>query len=223
MINKIKELFQKNYEVYKLDLKSNKKTSFRSFEKDFEAREFLRKILDEKLKLLSYETKSEYTLADDYFTQREIKYLLPNCDFDEDEYIKEVAPKIFNQQLAKVINSAFKKVDKQKEETILKDIQNCDIVDINSKENFIEIVYKKNEETKYLTINKKFQMSSIIGQYYGFLIDNKKLQDSEKSLFLQDMKKIVKIFHMYIDEVEYHNEFIEILLKIVKISLVLIE
>lgn len=213
MINKIKELFQKNYEVYKLDLKSNKKTSFRSFEKDFEAREFLRKILDEKLKLLSYETKSEYTLADDYFTQREIKYLLPNCDFDEDEYIKEVAPKIFNQQLAKVINSAFKKVDKQKEETILKDIQNCDIVDINSKENFIEIVYKKNEETKYLTINKKFQMSSIIGQYYGFLIDNKKLQDSEKSLFLQDMKKIVKIFHMYIDEVEYHNEFIEILFK----------
>ena len=213
MINKIKELFQKNYEVYKLDLKSNKKTSFRSFEKDFEAREFLRKILDEKLKLLSYETKSEYTLADDYFTQREIKYLLPNCDFDEDEYIKEVAPKIFNQQLAKVINSAFKKVDKQKEETILKDIQNCDIVDINSKENFIEIVYKKNEETKYLTINKKFQMSSIIGQYYGFLIDNKKLQDSEKSLFLQDMKKSVKIFHMYIDEVEYHNEFIEILFK----------
>lgn len=42
MINKIKELFQKNYEVYKLDLKSNKKTSFRSFEKDFEAREFFK-------------------------------------------------------------------------------------------------------------------------------------------------------------------------------------
>lgn len=198
--------------IYKLDLKSNKQTSFREFEKDFQAREFVRKILDEKLKLLYYETNSEYTLVDDYFNQREIKYLLPNCDFEEDEYIKQVALKIYNQQLANAINGAFKKVDKPKEESILKDIQNCDIVNINTKENFIEIVYKKNEELKYLIINKKFQMGSM-GQYYGFSIDNKKLENSKKSLFLKDMKKIVKIFHMSLDDVEYHNEFIEILFK----------
>jgi hypothetical protein len=152
MINKVKKLFQKSFEVYKLDLKLNKKTSFRSFEKDFEAREFLRKILDEKLKLLSYETKSEYTLADDYFNQREIKYLLPDCDFDEDTYIKEVAPKIFNQQLAKAINSAFKKVDKQKEELILKDIQNCKVLEVNSNNDTFEIVYERENQIKYLTI-----------------------------------------------------------------------
>ena len=43
--------------IYKLDLKSNKQTSFREFEKDFQAREFVRKILDEKLKLLALKAK----------------------------------------------------------------------------------------------------------------------------------------------------------------------
>ena len=76
--------------VYKLDLKSNKQTSFREFEKGFQAREFVRKILDEKLKLLCYETNNAYSLADDYFNQREIKYLLPNCDFEEDEYLVSI-------------------------------------------------------------------------------------------------------------------------------------
>lgn len=95
---------------------------------------------------------------------------------------------------------------------LLKDIENCEITSINEKKDFIEIIYKKDEIEKYLTIYKKFQMGSM-GQYYGFTIDNKKLENSKKSLFLQDMKKIVKIFHMCIDETEYHNEFIEILFK----------
>jgi hypothetical protein len=213
MINKVKKLFQKSFEVYKLDLKLNKKTSFRSFEKDFEAREFLRKILDEKLKLLSYETKSEYTLADDYFNQREIKYLLPDCDFDEDTYIKEVAPKIFNQQLAKAINSAFKKVDKQKEELILKDIQNCKVLEVNSNNDTFEIVYERENQIKYLTIKKNFNASSMAGVRQYFTIDNKKLKDSSKTLFLQDMKTIVKIFHLKEENPYYQNEFIEILFK----------
>lgn len=213
MIDKIKTLFKKRYEVYKLDLKTNKQTSLRSFEKDFEAREFVRKILDEKLKLLCYETKGEYTLAQDYFDNREYKYILPNCDFEEDDYIKQKAPNLYHQMISKRVNNAYKKVQNEHEEKILNDIQNCEVIDINSCEDFIEIVYKKDDETKYLTINKKVQISSIIGQYYGFTIDNKKLGKSTKSLFLQDIKKIVKIFHMYDSHPEYHNVFIEILFK----------
>lgn len=234
MINKIKTLFQKRYDVSKVDLKTKKKNSFRSFEKDFEAREFVRKILDEKLKLQCYETKSEYTLDDDYFEKREYKLVISNCDFDEDKYIKEKAPQIFNQQLSFAINKAFKKASKQNEEKILKDIQNCEILEVNQLDEEIGFVYIKNGERKFLRIQPIYNMSSQYGIVSAFNISSKPLDARimrsrvcvEKNKIIEeifsqtshsvltDIKTIVKIFHISSSSNIYtRDDIIEIIYK----------
>ena len=201
-----------NFTVYEIFQEDKSKYLLKHFEEDFKAREFVRKQLEEDLKFFYYQTNNEFSMLEKYFEYRKYSYKILNDDFDCDTYIRQIAPKVYNFLEQNSINKGFKVFEKKEELKLLKDIENCEIISINEKKDFIEIIYKKDEIEKYLTIYKKFQMGSM-GQYYGFSIDDKKLENSEKSLFLQDIKKIVKIFHLCIDDVEYHNEFIEILFK----------
>lgn len=201
-----------NYNVYMILQEDKSEYIFKHFEEDFKAREFVRKQLEDDLKFFYYQTNNESSMVKKYFEYRKYSYKILNDNFDCDAYIKQIASRVYDFLEQNFINKGFKIFENKEELKLLKDIENCEIISINEKKDFIEIIYKKDEIEKYLTIYKKFQMGSM-GQYYGFSIDNKKLQYSKKSLFLQDMKKIVKIFHMCIDETEYHNEFIEILFK----------
>ena len=56
----------KNYNVYLEDIENNSKKLVKEFKKDFLAREYVREQLDYSLKLMSSDTKNEWTLADDF-------------------------------------------------------------------------------------------------------------------------------------------------------------
>lgn len=212
----------KNYNVYLEDIENNSKKLVKEFKKDFLAREYVREQLDYSLKLMSSDTKNEWTLADDFLKQRKAKFIINNDDFDEDKYVKQKAPSIFNQELAFYINKAFGLVKDEKD--ILKDIENCEVLEINRLNEDIEILYKKKDKTKYLSIKPIYHMSSMHGLGMFFKIDNKLLENEKKSLseeytknrcnVLTDIKQIVKIFHLKNDRDPYYRiDFIEVLYK----------
>lgn len=212
----------KNYNVYLEDIENNSKKLVKEFKKDFLAREYVREQLDYSLKLMSSDTKNEWTLVDDFLKQRKAKFIINNDDFDEDDYVKQKAPSIFNQQLSFYINKAFCLVKVEKD--ILVDIENCEVFEINRLNEDIEIVYKKKDKIVYLSIKPIYHMSSMHGLGMFFKIDNKLLENEKKSLsekytknrcdILTDIKQIIKIFHLKNDRDPYYRiDFMEILYK----------
>ena len=212
----------KNYNVYLEDIENNSKKLLKEFKKDFLAREYVREQLDYSLKLMCSNTKNEWTLVDDFLKQRKVKFIINNDDFDEDDYVKQKAPSIFNHELSFYINKAFSLVKDKK--YILTDIENCEVLEINRLSEDIEIVYKKQDKIEYLSIKPIYHMSSMYGLGMFFKIDNKLLENEKKDLsekytknrcdILTDIKQIVKIFHLKNDRDPYYRiDFIEILYK----------
>lgn len=219
-----KKLFSKskNYNVYVVNIKDNSKKLVKEFKKDFLAKEYVKEQLDYSLKIMSSKTKNEWTLAQEFLKQRKYKFLIENDDFDEDGYVKQMALRIFNEQLAFYINRAFGIVKEGK--ALLKDIENCDILEINRLDEDMEIIYKKEDKEKYLTIKSIYHMSSMHGLGMLFEIDDKPLENEKKNLLgkytkekcdtLKDIKQIVKIYHLKNDRDPYYRtDFIEILYK----------
>ena len=111
------------------------------------------------------------------------------------------------------IYKGFKLVTQKEEQNLLKEIENCKIVQISKIEDFIEITYEKNKEIKYLTIEEVYSISSMAGFRTFFKFDNKKIETNKKVVFLEDIKSVVKIFHLIEDEPYYRNDLIEIIYK----------
>ena len=61
-----------NYNVYTIYLKDNNQQLLKHFEKDFEAREFVRKQLENDLKIFYYQTNDEYSMLEKYFEYRKL-------------------------------------------------------------------------------------------------------------------------------------------------------
>ena len=97
---------------------------------------------------------------------------------------KEITPKVFDMVTQNCINKGFKLSKQKEEKELLKDIENCKIVQISKIEDFIEIAYERNEEIKYLMIEERYSISSMAGFRTFFKFDNKKLEDSKKIVFL---------------------------------------
>lgn len=126
---------------------------------------------------------------------------------------KEIIPKVFDMLTQNCMNKGFKLSKQKEEKELLKDIENCKIVQISKIEDFIEIAYERNEEIKYLMIEERYSISSMAGFRTFFKFDNKKLEDSKKIVFLEDIKSIVKIFYLIQEEPYYRNELIQIIYK----------
>lgn len=202
-----------NYNVYTIYLKDNNQQLLKHFEKDFEAREFVRKQLENDLKIFYYQTNDEYSMLEKYFEYRKYSYKILNDNFDCDDYVKHIAPRVFDFLEQNSINKGFKLVEKTSEQNFLKEIGNCQIIQINEAERFIEIIYEKDEEIKYLTIEQRYAMGSMVGFMTFFNFDDKKLDDEKKVVSFQDIKSIVKIFHLVQSEQYYRNDLIEIIYK----------
>ena len=202
-----------NYNVYTIYLKDNNQQLLKHFEKDFEAREFVRKQLENDLKIFYYQTNDEYSMLEKYFEYRKYSYKILNDNFDCDDYVKHIAPRVFDFLEQNSINKGFKLVEKTSEQNFLKEIENCQIIQINEAERFIEITYEKDEEIKYLTIEQRYAMGSMVGFMTFFNFDDKKLDDEKKVVSFQDIKSIVKIFHLVQSEQYYRNDLIEIIYK----------
>jgi hypothetical protein len=208
----------KNYDVYMILQEDKSEYIFKYFEKDFEAREFVRKQLENDLKFFYYQTNNEFSMVEKYFEYRKYSYKILNDDFDCDAYIKDIAPRVFDFLEQNSINKGFKIFNNKEEKKLLKDIENCKIIEISNREKFIEIIYEKDEEIKYLTIEQMYVMGSMIGFMTFFNFDNKKLEDEKlenqkKVIFLKDIKTIVKIFHLEQSQQYYRNDLIEIIYK----------
>ena len=132
-----------NYNVYTIYLKDNNQQLLKHFEKDFEAREFVRKQLENDLKIFYYQTNDEYSMLEKYFEYRKYSYKILNDNFDCDDYVKHIAPRVFDFLEQNSINKGFKLVEKTSEQNFLKDVENCQIIQINEAERFIEIIYEK--------------------------------------------------------------------------------
>jgi len=216
MFETIKRKFfmkKQNYNVYMILQEDKNEYIFKHFEEDFKAREFVRKQLENDLKFFYYQTNDEFSMVEKYFEYRKYSYKILNDDFDCDAYIKHIAPRVFDSLAQNSINKGFKIFNNKEEKKLLKDIENCQIISINEKKDFIEIIYQKDEIEKYLTIKTSCFMSSMagIGTYFEF--NNKKLLDVQNSNIFPDMKKIIKIFHLAKIEPYFRNDLIEIIYK----------
>jgi hypothetical protein len=211
--NESNNLKTQNYNVYAIFQEDKSEYIFKHFKEDFKAREFVRKQLENDLKFFYYQTNNEFSMLEKYFEYRKYSYKILNDDFDCDVYIKQIAPRVFDSLEQNSINKGFKIFENQEELKLLKDIENSEIISINEKKDFIEIIYKKDETEKYLTIKTSCFMSSMggIGTYFEF--DNKKLSDVQISTIFQDIKKIVKIFHLAKIEPYFRTDLIEIIYK----------
>lgn len=208
----------KNYNVYMILQENKSEYIFKHFEEDFKAREFVRKQLENDLKIFYYQTNNKFTMLEKYFEYRKYSYKILNDDFDCDAYIKHIAPKVFDSLEQNSINKGFKNFENKEEKNLLKDIENCKIIEISNCEKFIEIIYEKDEKIKYLTIEQMYVIGSMVGFMTFFNFDNKKLEDEKlenqkKTIFLKDIKTIVKIFHIAKIEQYYRNDLLEIIYK----------
>lgn len=202
-----------NYNVYTISQKDKKEYILKHFEKDFEAREFVRKQLEKDLKFFYYQTSDEFSMLEKYFECRKYSYKILNDDFDCDAYIKHIASRVFDFLQQNSINKGFKILENKNERNLLKDIENCKIIQISNTEKFIEIIYEKDEKIKYLTIEQMYVMGSMVGFMTFFKFDDEKLEDEKKVVFLKEIKSIVKIFHLVQSEQYYRNDLIEIIYK----------
>jgi len=211
-IDKIK----KSFNITGVYIKDNSEHLIKEFDKDFEARNFLRYIVEEKLKEFCHKTNNERELIDVYFKTRDFTYNIENDHFNEDEYVKVIALRVYNQFLNSTIDGGFEKFNKKEELILLNDIEDSDIISINEKDKFIEIAYKKVNEEKYLTIEQTSLVSSKEGIASFFILDNKKLQDIKISKNFSDINKIIKVFHLvkFNDyEVDFRKDILEIIYK----------
>jgi hypothetical protein len=204
---------KQDYTVYMILQEDKSEYLFKHFEEDFKAREFVRKQLENDLKIFYYQTNDEYSMLEKYFEYRKYSYKILNDNFDCDDYVKHIAPRVFDFLEQNSINKGFKLVEKTSEQNFLKEIENCQIIQINEAERFIEIIYEKDEEIKYLTIEQRYAMGSMVGFMTFFNFDDKKLDDEKKVVSFQDIKSIVKIFHLVQSEQYYRNDLIEIIYK----------
>lgn len=208
----------KNYNVYTVFQEDKKEYILKHFEKDFEAREFVRKQLEKDLKIFYYQTSDKFFMLEKYFKCRKYSYKILNDDFDCDAYIKDIASRVFDSLEQNSINKGFKIFEYKEEQNLLKDIENCKIIQISNTEKFIEIIYKKDEKIKYLTIEQMYVIGSMVGfmTFFKFndkKLENKELENEKKVVFLKDIKSIVKIFHLVQSEQYYRNDLIEIIYK----------
>gem|GEM_PF-4425586 len=203
----------KNYNVYMILQEDKSEYIFKHFEKDFEAREFVKKQLEKDLKFFYYQTNNEFTMLEKYFEYRKYNYKILNDDFNCDAYIKLIAPKVFDSLEQNSINKGFKISENKEEKNLLKDIEDCKIIQISNSEKFIEIIYEKDGKIKYLTIEQMYVIGSMVGFMTFFNFDNKKIEDEKKLVFLEDIKTIVKIFHLEQSQQYYRNDLIEIIYK----------
>lgn len=128
---------KKEFNVYSIYLEDKKEYLLKHFEEDFKAREFVRKQLEEDLKFFYYQTNNEFSMLEKYFEYRKYSYKILNDDFDCDAYIKQIAPRIYDFLEKNSINKGFKVFEKKEELKLLKDIENCEIISINEKKDFI--------------------------------------------------------------------------------------
>lgn len=183
------------------------------FEEDFRAKEFVQKILEEELKAFYYKSSDEFSMVKNYFNCRKYSYKILNDDFDCDAYIKQIAPRVFALLEQNSINRGFKIFKSQEEFDLLKDIEDCEVICVNEKKHFIEIVYLKEHHEKYLTIKQSAFMSSMAGIGTYFQLDNQKLDEVKKSSFFQDISQITKIFHLAKIEPYFRDDIIDIIYK----------
>ena len=202
-----------NYNVYTIYLKNNNQQILKHFEKDFEAREFVRKCVEKNLKEFFHTSDYDFSMLENYLEKRIYSYKISNDDFDCDEYAKQITPRVFDMITQNCINKGFKLVTQKEEQNLLKEIENCKIIQIKQMEKFIKIIYQKDEKIKYLTIEQVYSISSMAGFRTFFSFDNKKIEDEKKVIFLEDIKSIVKIFHLIEEEPYYRNDLIEIIYK----------
>ena len=185
----------KNYDVYMILQEDKREYILKHFEKDFEAREFVKKQLENDLKFFYYQTNDKFFMLEKYFEYRKYSYKILNDDFDCDAYIKHIAPRVFDSLEQNSINKGFKIFENKEEKNLLKDIENCKIIEISNSEKFIEIIYEKDEEIKYLTIEQMYVIGSMVGFMTFFNFDNKKIEDKKlenqkKAFFLKDIKTL---------------------------------
>lgn len=91
------KLFKRSYNLYAYNSGEQSKHMIQFFEKDQEAVYYLKKLLDSKIKDFCKETGNGKSLAEDYLNNRTHSYKIENCKFDEVEYIKNNADRIYKE------------------------------------------------------------------------------------------------------------------------------
>lgn len=218
IILKFNPFKKKTFNIYCIYIndKTKHKHLVKEFDKDFDARNSLRYTIEERLKELCPKAKNDIELIEVYLKSRKYIYKIENDDFNEDDYAKEIASRVYNQFIDRTIDGGFEKYNKKEELSLLNDIEDSQVISVNEKDKFIEIIYEKENEERYLTIEQSSHISSQNGTASFFILDNKKLQDTKDFKTFNDISKIVKIFHLAKldnNEVYFRKDIIEIIYK----------
>lgn len=197
-------------------MKDKSKHLIKHFDKDFEARNSLRYTIEKRLKDLCHEVNNDIELINLYFSSRKYTYNIENDSFKEDDYVKEIAPRVYRQFIDKTIDGNFKKFNSSQEAILFEDIKNCEILEVNKVEEEIGIVYLKDNTKKFLNIEPIYHMSSMYGVATLFKIDSKPLDTrviKKNHDILTDIKQIINIYHLSANDSYYRDDIIEVIYK----------
>lgn len=167
------------------------------FDTKMRAQELIKSSIDNRLERLSSEVSSDLELMNEYIKNRESYYTVNNKDFDDIAYVKKRAPSLYKKKLKNMINAGFQITQDKKLLQILKDIEGCEIVETNSLNDAIEIVYIKDAKRKYLSIQDNYYMSPKDGIGNCFKILNKPLENAfVKKEYKQSQEKLEETIYL---------------------------
>jgi len=209
-------LRETRFEVFYKNLESSEVKHLSYFNSKKKAKLVIKNSIERSLKKLVLDIEEESELIKIYLKNRQFSYKINQKEFDDTSYINTIAPVIYRTKLQNIIDGGFKKTQDKKILKMLEDIQESEVVEVNSLQNSIEIVYIKDAQKKYLSIKDSYYANSQagIGSYFEF--SNKQLDNSfckkeyinekknfkeyeylkEEHQLLKDMYFIINLFYL---------------------------
>lgn len=100
-LNKIFKLFKKVYKVYEYSFEKKRKHVIHFSNDKKEATSYLERLLDSKLEDYCHDAKDENSFVTDYLNNRMHSYKIENTNFNEIDYIKNNALRIYKEYQSK--------------------------------------------------------------------------------------------------------------------------
>lgn len=163
-------LRKERFSVYYQGIDSDISKKVARFDTKKKAKELIKNSINRTLKKLAISVSSDKELIESYLQNRDIQYRVNKKEFNDIEYVKANASYIYQQKLLNMIHGGFKLTEDTNILTLLQDVEDSEVVEVNRLEDSIEIVYIKNAKLKYLSIKDAYYMNSQtgIGSYFEF-------------------------------------------------------
>jgi len=201
---------KEKFTVYLKDIKNNKTKKLAKFNTKKEAKVFIKALIEEDLKNLLDDFINEIELRSSYLKNRKTMYQINKKEFNEEKYLSKTILKLIANKQLNIIDGGFKITTNKKVLALLKNIEDCEVVEVYKLRDFIEIEYIKYGKKEYLSLKQSHYMDPQKGVGNYFFIEDKAL---DKSNSLKEYNEITKSF----DERTYLKEPHQVMNDIYKI------